>query len=1238
MAKVTIGKNLDGLNTGNFDSLYVSGNTVMDGNLSVAGLISGVVIASTSTANYFTATDSTNQWRVNSSTFDLKSTTSNPTFRLLNNSNSSTLSTLQVGTVASPSITSTTMVTTTLLASSSITSSGTANVTGLMTSGSLNTGTATITTLNATTTSGTSATYSGLMTSGTLATGSGTVTGLLTTGSLTTGATSVSTLTVSSTLTGAGANFSGTVSAGDYTGSPHFTTTNTTTLAVSGDATTGSLTSGTTSAGEQTITIQNTNGAGISILRFANNVASQGVIFKTGSTYSGGDGPANGMTIRNDAGVLRLSDNTGTLVTISSGTITANAAYSITSLATTTSIAAGTTLSSTTTTAVGTNLTVGGTSTLTGILNVTNTTDATSAAAGAIQTAGGIKAQKKVYAATGTVVPYGQAYGSDTNHTVQTKMMDAQFSASGGLLYDALYLYAPGSTSGAASTSFVLGANAQSVLVPQTTACTSTTTGALIVNGGVGIAGNVNIGGTLTAGAVVYASTSSGTFDVTNGTGTTLTVQSTQASTSTTTGCATFNGGVGVAGNLYVGGTLSAGTVTYATTSTGTMAVTNDPGTTFTVASTLDATSTTAAAATVAGGLGVGKSIYVGGGLVVGTTSLNGNRNLVIQNTNANGVSALVYTNDIAGTTDLFLLPSIYGSDFYIRNLRGNAYMYGSGNSGIAIFPTRIYHQLTYENQNTTDATSISAASAIFNGGVGIAKSTRIGLNLYVGDTASAANGSNTMAIRNQTASGQAALTFDTDAVGNGNMFMNGSAYVGGDGTANMLTIRNDAGDLRLQGSSNTMTFTSGIINSTKFAVTDTTASTSTTTGSLVTGGGFGCAGSGYFGGTVTAASFVGSYSPSSLTITGASGTTLTVNSTTDSTTHTNGAVYVAGGVGIEKSLNCGNDGLVGDNAIAGDRSFTIKNNSTANNASSTLYLQSASGNKLALYLNGTGHSAGQGGPNTATLINNAGDLHLHSAGGSGIVITTSTITNQFDTTVPNLTNSGTYYGKLFSSSSSGLTDAAYQFANTTSGTETCAAHFYTGLTNGQSLSMTLGYAQSSDNSMKFKYTYNNTTGLRTGNIGFCDVDALTFRNGDGGSVAGGLSIYGGAYFTYTEGSLTPSVVGIGVGATNINIVSSGAWCRMGKMVTVSFKISWTHDSGPSGFYLTGLLPVSTTVYPEIHLDVDYCDITNISKPYYLQYSRTYGGYVCAGYNGSFISNTGDASLAGTFTYYISTL
>jgi hypothetical protein len=74
--------------------------------------------------------------------------------------------------------------------------------------------------------------------------------------------------------------------------------------------------------------------------------------------------------------------------------------------------------------------------------------------------------------------------------------------------------------------------------LPDATASTSSTSGALKVAGGAGIAGALNVGTTATITGVT-------------------TISSTTASTSTTTGALKVGGGAGIVGNTYIGGTLS---------------------------------------------------------------------------------------------------------------------------------------------------------------------------------------------------------------------------------------------------------------------------------------------------------------------------------------------------------------------------------------------------------------------------------------------------------------------------------------------------------------------------------------------------------------------------------------------------------------------------------------------------------------------------------------------------------
>jgi ribosomal protein S28E/S33 len=142
-----------------------------------------------------------------------------------------------------------------------------------------------------------------------------------------------------------------------------------------------------------------------------------------------------------------------------------------------------------------------------------------------------------------------------------------------------LVWYSRGSDSANVFTGTVLGnVKIGSMLIANSTASTSTTTGALQIAGGAGISGALYNGGVhISSGNIVAAS---GT-----------------ASTSTTTGALVVTGGAGVAGALYNGGVhISSGNIV--------------------AASGTASTSTTTGALVVAGGAGISGNVFTGGWIV----------------------------------------------------------------------------------------------------------------------------------------------------------------------------------------------------------------------------------------------------------------------------------------------------------------------------------------------------------------------------------------------------------------------------------------------------------------------------------------------------------------------------------------------------------------------------------------------------------------------------------------------
>lgn len=110
-----------------------------------------------------------------------------------------------------------------------------------------------------------------------------------------------------------------------------------------------------------------------------------------------------------------------------------------------------------------------------------------------------------------------------------------------------------------------IGSTITTVNIDATTASTSTSTGALVVDGGVGIGGSLYVSGAISAASATFASindTPIGNVTPSTGAFTTLTANNSvtftknTGSTSTTTGTLVVTGGVGISENLFVGGDL----------------------------------------------------------------------------------------------------------------------------------------------------------------------------------------------------------------------------------------------------------------------------------------------------------------------------------------------------------------------------------------------------------------------------------------------------------------------------------------------------------------------------------------------------------------------------------------------------------------------------------------------------------------------------------------------------------
>lgn len=239
---------------------------------------------------------------------------------------------------------------------------------------------------------------------------------------------------------------------------------------------------------------------------------------------------------------------------------------------------------------------------------------------------------------------------------------------------------------------------AKPITITNTTASSSSTTGALVVTGGVGIGGALQAAGTVTAGAVTTAGTvtapqvATASGDLTlapTGLTTTakrLTVTDGTASTSGTTGALVVTGGVGIGGALQAAGTLTAGAVTTAGTVTAPQLATASGDLTLAptgLTTTAKRLTVTEGTASTSGGTG---ALVVTGGI---------------------GAGGSICSNTIVRANSYAFTPEV-------RSTGTNLLLAASGNITTA-------QPIT--TTNTTASTSKTSGAVIVSGGVGVAGS-----------------------------------------------------------------------------------------------------------------------------------------------------------------------------------------------------------------------------------------------------------------------------------------------------------------------------------------------------------------------------------------------------------------------------------------------------------------------------------------------------------------------------------
>lgn len=370
-----------------------------------------------------------------------------------------------------------------------------------------------------------------------------------------------------------------------------------------------------------------------------------------------------------------------------------------------------------------------------GVTSVLATTDSTSISTGALTVAGGVGIAKNLYVGTdANTVSFLFASGSAYGHTFSysSSALYLMQDTGGRKIYfstnranlDSVTTTEPAiaiqdgsyvlirSNQGTTTSGIVLRTgSAGSVSIPNTTASTSSATGALVVSGGMGVAGNIFAGGdSYSFGAalpiiVLQSSTTTSPYGFNWKSGSavdaTITHQANTASLVISSGrSAAWGGDIN-----FVIDTASA--MTLDSTKLGVLATTAS-------------TSSTTGALTVAGGLGVAGGVFTGTTLSVGTTQVGRAFNLSAASAPAIGVflsSTERLTIGVASSTNQFFTGAVTG-DAIIRTTDTKALLLGitSGKLGIAIDGTNAYVGLgTVSPTHTLTLPSTSTGIALYN-------------------------------------------------------------------------------------------------------------------------------------------------------------------------------------------------------------------------------------------------------------------------------------------------------------------------------------------------------------------------------------------------------------------------------------------------------------------------------------------------------------------------------------------
>lgn len=563
------------------------------------------------------------------------------------------------------------------------------------------------------------------------------------------------------------------------------------------------------------------------------------------------------------------------------------------------------------------NLSVTNGTSFSGDLVITSTTETTSMTTGSIITAGGIGAEKRITA---------RSFGLRTGASFTSNGDDVFINAN----IEAIHLRPTTGTSASALITTVADLQVRNttnttifsinkvtntttlakLIATDTTAATSTTTGAVQIAGGLGVAGKMYSDTVHTVGDI-----ESGGYDFKLGT-----IDNSRGNTGASRAMVKITGGILYInyGNDFFGGVLvdSALSVTGATslpnvtastsTTTGALKVTggvgivgNLSGSTAKFYDTTDSTSATTGSVTFVGGIGVQQRIHATSYGLKNTTITSTNDDFYIT-----ASTSSIYLKAIPSTTNSEFVTGPV--DLHVRNTSGTIILLVDKTTNITTIDTLSVTNSTtilgasgntLQVNSTTDSTSAAVGSIRTLGGIAVGK------KIYAGDLIKSAI---------------AMYVVDGSWTTNGNdIYLNGT---------NGIFLRTNAGGTYEMGNTSSLFFvrdstatiileldkSTAICTLVKLAVSNTTASTSVSTGaailqgglainkntnavsttnggSLTSNGGFGFAQDGYIGGNTY---ITGSLSCSSINFTNTSGTfTPTIDSDT-TVTYTNQLGY----------------------------------------------------------------------------------------------------------------------------------------------------------------------------------------------------------------------------------------------------------------------------------------------------------------------------------------------------------